>query len=87
MYDLIIVGAGIAGLRVGIKSLKKGIKCCILEKYDVGGRIYTFKKNIHGFGPVQWESGAGRICTSHKKVLKLFKKYRLTFVPISGESY
>lgn len=87
MHDLIIVGAGIAGLRVGIECSKKGITCCILEKYDVGGRISTFKKNIPGFGPVQWESGAGRIASSHKKVLKLFKKYGLTFVPYSSNSY
>ena len=87
MHDLIIVGAGIAGLRVGIECSKKGIKCCILEKYDVGGRISTFKKHIPGFGPVQWESGAGRIASSHKKVLKLFKKYGLTFVPYSSNSY
>ena len=83
--DLIIVGAGIAGLRIGIETLKKHKKCCILEKYDVGGRVDTFKKSLP-IGQVQWESGAGRICTTHKKVLKLFKQYGLTFVPHSGES-
>lgn len=86
MYDLIIVGGGIAGLRVGIEMSKKGTQCCILEKYDIGGRVTTFKKVIPGFGQVQWENGAGRISTSHKKVLKLFKQYGLTFVPHSNDS-
>jgi hypothetical protein len=84
-YDLIIVGGGISGLRTAIKALKKrpSIKCCILEKYGyIGGRVVTFRKNIPKVGEVQWENGAGRIATSHKGVLKLLKKYSLTFVPI-----
>lgn len=88
-YDVIIVGAGIAGLRVGIDIMKRNPKlhCCILEKYGYnGGRVVTFHKDIKGVGKVQWENGAGRISTSHKKVLKLFKKYGLTFIPISGET-
>jgi hypothetical protein len=89
VYDLIIVGAGAAGLRVGIETLKvqPNLKCCILEKYAyVGGRIVTFKKNIPKVGDIQWENGAGRISTSHKKVLRLLQDYKLTFVPISGDT-
>lgn len=87
-YDLIIVGAGAAGLRVGIETLKKHPqkRCCILEKYRyTGGRIVTYKKFIPRVGEVQWENGAGRISTSHKKVLKLFEKYGLTFIPIGSD--
>ena len=88
-YDLIIVGGGIAGLRVGIEVLKKqpDINCCILEKYGyIGGRIVTFRKNIPKIGEVQWENGAGRIATTHKKVLRLLNDYDLTFIPIGSES-
>ena len=88
-YDLIIVGGGIAGLRVGIEALKTNpnINCCILEKYGyIGGRIVTFRKNIPKVGAVQWENGAGRIATTHKKVLHLLKDYDLTFIPIGNES-
>lgn len=88
-YDVIIVGAGLAGLKTGINILKsyKGLKCCILEKYNyTGGRVTTFSKNIKGVGKVQWENGAGRISETHTKVLGLFKKYGLTFVPISPET-
>jgi FAD dependent oxidoreductase len=81
-HDLIIVGCGVAGLRVGIAAAKKGIQCCILEKYAyVGGRVYTYRKGRH-----QWESGAGRIAASHVKVRKLMDKYGLTYVPISSDS-
>jgi monoamine oxidase len=88
-YDLIIVGGGISGLRVGIESLKKqrGLKCCILEKYGyIGGRVVTFRKNIPKVGEVQWENGAGRISISHTKVLRLLKQYSLTFIPIDDET-
>jgi monoamine oxidase len=87
-YDLIIVGSGVAGLRVGIESLKRkpNIRCCILEKYGyVGGRVVTFRKDVPKIGGVQWENGAGRISILHKKVLSLFKQYGLTFIPLDDE--
>jgi hypothetical protein len=90
VYDLIIVGGGISGLRVGIETLKKypNLRCCILEKYGyIGGRIVTFRTNIPKVGNIQWENGAGRISTSHKKVLKLLKDYKLTFIPIPPDTY
>jgi hypothetical protein len=88
-YDLIIVGAGIAGLRVGIEALKANprLKCCILEKYGyMGGRVVTWHKKIPKVGEVSWENGAGRISTSHKEVLGLFREYGLTFVPIAADT-
>jgi protoporphyrinogen oxidase len=84
MYDLIIVGAGIAGLYTGLKYIKHKPKdkVLILEKYDyVGGRIVTYRKP-----PYQWEIGAGRIASDHYKVKKLMDTYGLTWVPISNES-
>jgi monoamine oxidase len=89
VHDLIIVGGGAAGLRVGIEALKAKptLHCCILEKYGyIGGRIVTFRKDIPKVGEVQWENGAGRISFSHKKVLKLFHEYKLTLIPISGDT-
>lgn len=89
-YDLIIVGGGVAGLRVGIETLKDHPfkRCIILEKYGyIGGRVVTFRKNIPKIGEVQWENGAGRISTSHKKVLQLIKNYKLTFTQLDAETY
>lgn len=89
LYDLIIVGAGIAGLRVGIETLKKykGVRCCIIEKYNYnGGRVVSFKKKIEGVGEVQWENGAGRISESHFRVRKLLRDHGLSFVRISPDT-
>jgi hypothetical protein len=89
-YDLIIVGAGVAGLRVGIEVLKRqpNLRCCILEKYGyVGGRVVTFRKDIPKVGKVQWENGAGRISFSHKKAIKLLSEYNLHLMPISPITY
>jgi len=87
-YDVLIIGAGIAGLRTGIKGLTSHphLKCIILEKYNYnGGRVVTYHKAIPGVGKVQWENGAGRISSTHKKVLALLKRYHLTTYPISGD--
>ena len=88
-YDLIIVGAGPAGLRTGIQTLKQypSIRCCILEKYNyIGGRVVTYHKNIPSIGNVQWENGAGRISKSHKRVRQLIQQYGLHFAPMSGKT-
>lgn len=80
IYDLVIVGAGLAGLRVGIEALKKrkGMKVVILEKYGyVGGRVVTHYK-----GGLQWEIGARRISEKHEKVRELMRKYGLTWIPL-----
>ena len=87
-WDILIVGAGLAGLRIGIETLKQfpHIKCCILEQYDyVGGRVFTFRKHIPRVGNISWESGAGRISKDHKKVLELLHSYDLHTLPIHSE--
>ena len=56
-FDIVIVGAGLAGLYCGIQLAKKGKSVCILEKYNyTGGRVVTYHK-----GGLSWEIGAGRI--------------------------
>ena len=85
--DVIIVGAGVAGLRAGIKILHDhpAKKCVILEKYNYnGGRVVTYHHTVPGVGKVQWEGGAGRIASTHKKVLGLLKQYGLHTYPISS---
>lgn len=92
--EIVIVGAGIAGLRCGIELLHKRPKTTvvILEKYNYkGGRVVTYKKKLEDVKGVcthlQWENGAGRIHSSHTKVLDLIKQYNLTTFPLSTEQF
>ena len=81
MHDVIIVGGGIAGLRVGIGLLCEHPEAdvLILEKYDyMGGRVVSYRK-----GGNQWEIGAGRVSTSHARVLDLIDRYRLTWTDMA----
>jgi monoamine oxidase len=77
----IIVGAGIAGLYIADKLVTAGVKnIMIIEKEShLGGRIITSKKH-------HVEIGAGRIHSSHTKVLALIKRFGLTTIPIGGAS-
>lgn len=86
MYDIIIVGAGIAGLHCALQILKKhpSTKLAILEKYNyIGGRIVTFRKKLQSGKNLQWEIGAGRISGTHERTKKLLKEYGLHLIPIS----
>ena len=83
MFDIVIVGAGIAGLTCGIALQKKGKKTCLLEKYGyTGGRVVTYNKDGR-----HWENGAGRIAHSHRRVHALLKKYGLHTIPLGTEQF
>ena len=80
-FDIVIVGAGIAGLYCGIQLAKKGKSVCILEKYNyIGGRVVTYHK-----GELSWENGAGRISDSHTMVHSLLSQYGLKTFPLSDK--
>lgn len=82
--DIIIVGTGIAGLRVATELLKvepTKYKITFVEKYGAaGGRMET----IHLPNNIQYESGAGRIHSSHTQLLKIVKQHNLTLSPMSS---
>jgi monoamine oxidase len=80
-FDIVIVGAGLAGLYCGIELAKKGKSVCILEKHDyLGGRVLTYKDGKHS-----WEIGAGRIADSHTRVHSLLSHYGLKTYPLSDK--
>ena len=51
MYDLIIIGAGPAGMTAGIYAARAGLKVLVLEKETIGGQIASspLVENYPGF--------------------------------------
>lgn len=58
MYDLIIIGAGPAGISAGIYAVSRGMKTLVLEKTQVGGLIGNVSTVTHYAGIMAGETGA-----------------------------
>lgn len=43
-YDLIVVGAGPAGISASLEAKKQGLKCITLEQDSLGGTVFTFPR-------------------------------------------
>ena len=56
MYDMIIVGAGTAGLTAGIYALRSGVKPLILEYEAMGGQI-TLSPCVENYPGIEKISG------------------------------
>ena len=44
-YDLVIVGAGPAGISASLEAKKHGIRFLLLEQYTLGGTVFTYPRN------------------------------------------
>ena len=69
-YDIIILGAGPAGLTAGIYALRRGLKTLVLEKAAPGGRVMEapLVENYPGFPePITGAELAQRILTQFEK--------------------
>ena len=81
-YDVIIIGAGAAGLLATRDLAKAGYHVCILEAAGIaGGRIATIKENFQD--PV--ETGAEFIHGKLPFTLKLLKEARLSYEVVEGK--
>lgn len=58
MYDIIIIGAGPAGISAGIYAVSRGCKTLILEQQEVGGIIGKVSTVTHYSGIMEQETGA-----------------------------
>jgi len=79
MIDVLIVGAGAAGLRTAIelKKYKKDLKIHVLEANpEAGGRMYTYRTTVAD-KKIQYDTGAGRIHSSHRLLHDLLKHYNI----------
>jgi monoamine oxidase len=82
-YDFLIIGAGLAGLHCALQlsSQYPNASIAICESYFyIGGRVVSYSPK--DFKGITWENGAGRIHSSHSKILDYCKKYNLTLIPI-----
>jgi len=81
MYDIIVLGGGIAGLYTAIYYSRKQYSVILCEKYKtLGGRVETYHHDNYS-----WESGAARISESHTLVRELIKRYHLNLAPINSK--
>jgi monoamine oxidase len=82
-YDVIIIGAGAAGLMAMQELVATGHKVCLLEASDsLGGRINTIRRE--GFeGDV--ETGAEFIHGNASVTLGLLKQANISYTPVSGD--
>ena len=57
MYDIIIIGAGPAGISAGIYAVSRGKKTLLIEKNVVGGLIGKVSTVTHYAGVIEGETG------------------------------
>ncbi len=75
MYDIVIVGAGIAGLNMARLLKDKQLNICILEKTNrIGGLIHT-KHTSFDNKKIKYESGGAVVYNYQKNMLDLIKLY------------
>ena len=75
IYDVVIIGGGIAGINAAMKLSKKKRVLLLDERKYWGGRIST------KYQP-RYEIGAARFSNKHKLLDKLIKLFKLTKIPI-----
>ena len=82
-YDVIIIGAGAAGLMAMQELVATGHKVCLLEASDsLGGRINTIGRE--GFDN-EVETGAEFIHGNATVTMDLLKQANISYTPVSGD--
>ena len=77
MYDIIIIGAGAAGVSAAITAKRRGLRVAIIEKNDVGGKLLLAAEieNFPGFLSINGSELASLL----KQQLQKFEIETLTF--------
>ena len=88
MYDIIIIGAGPAGISAGIYAVSRGKKTLIIEKQEAGGLIGRVSTVTHYAGINEGETGASfaRKLKAQAENAGVEMVYEtVTFVKLQGE--
>jgi monoamine oxidase len=84
-YDVIIAGAGAAGLITARELSKKGLKVCILEAQDrIGGRIHTLRDGKFSSAV---ELGAEFVHGNLPITIGLLNEAHIAFQPVKGNGW
>jgi monoamine oxidase len=85
-YDVIIVGAGAAGLAAGTQLAKEGRRVALLEARDrIGGRVFTHHLSAHeGLEPMHVELGAEFIHGLPPVTWSIVKQAQLAAYEVEG---
>lgn len=88
MYDIMIIGAGPAGISAGIYAVSRGRKTLILEQNEVGGLIGKVSTVTHYASVAEAESGkmfAQRLETQAKNAGVEIVKAQVTKAELKGD--
>ncbi len=88
MYDIMIIGAGPAGISAGIYAVSRGKKTVILEQNEVGGLIGKVSTVTHYASVAEAESGkmfARRLEAQAKNAGVEIVKAKVTKAELTGE--
>lgn len=89
MYDIIVIGAGPAGISAGIYAASRGSRTLILEQQEVGGTIGRVSTVTHYAGILEEETGAAFAGRLKKQALAAGVEIRyeqVTDVSLKGET-
>lgn len=89
MYDVVIIGAGPAGISAGIYSVSRGMKTLILEKQAIGGLIGKVSTVTHYAGITEGETGKTFAERMKKQAMDAgveFKLETVTEVELKGKT-
>ena len=82
MYDVIIIGAGPAGISAAIYAVSRGCKTLVLEQTKVGGLIGNVSTVTHYCGIIENETGATIASRMEKQALDAVSFYLCCIVCI-----